>query len=345
MGETNDTALAVREQSDALAATETNTAALAASARAMVEARYIVAARNPRNPDVVRQRLLDACERPRFADAARYSKPVGGKPIEGPSIRFAEEALRCMTNLSVECPITYDDARRVVATVTVTDLEANVALSQDAKVEKTVERLYPDDRTILGKRTNSKGKDTYTVVATEDEVATKLQAAVSKVRRGLILQHLPADILEEAMDTAIQTAADRDAKDPTEARKAMLDSFHSLGVGADQIAAYLGHDTGHLDPAERAELRMVFTALREKVASWADVLSAKQQERGEEPAPKGKGKGKGAPAKNVLDKLRAKAKTKEKSAPKHDKPKEDAPLPEAEAEPAAERDPDDPDDY
>jgi hypothetical protein len=329
----NDTALAVRESTDVTAATETNTAALAASAKATVEARYLVAYSHPRNLDTVRHRLLDACRRPKFAESARYRKPVGNQSIEGPSVRFAEEAIRAMTNLSVDCPITYDDSRRVVATVTVTDLENNVALSQDTKVEKTVERLYPDDRQILGQRTNSRGKTTYTVVATEEEVATKLQAAVSKVRRGLILQHLPADILEEAMDQAIETVRDRDAKDPTAARKGLLDAFHAIGISADAVSAYLGHDPAQLDPAELSELRAVFTAIREKVASWPEVLRAKQQERGEAPEAAGKrakGNGKAGQAKSVLDKIRARGK-----APKSD-PANVAPPPASSPEAAPE---------
>ena len=47
-----------------LAVVETASTAIAAQAKAMVESRYIMAMRNPRNMDAVRQELLKECRRP-----------------------------------------------------------------------------------------------------------------------------------------------------------------------------------------------------------------------------------------------------------------------------------------
>ncbi len=84
---------------------ETAATSVAAAAKASIEAAYIMAMRRPRDIDQVRVRLLKACLRPGFAEAARYRRPVGreqnpdtgewGQKIaEGLSIRFAEEAFR-----------------------------------------------------------------------------------------------------------------------------------------------------------------------------------------------------------------------------------------------------------
>jgi hypothetical protein len=40
------------------------------------------------------------CDRPRFAEVARYSKPQGSTKVTGPSIRFVEAALRCLGNIA-----------------------------------------------------------------------------------------------------------------------------------------------------------------------------------------------------------------------------------------------------
>src|SRR5690606_30613711 len=103
-------------------------------------------------------------------EVARYHKPIG-QGIEGPSIRFAEAAIRCMTNILVEQAVTYDDATRRVVRVTVTDLESNTAYWRDVTIPKTIERSKAEaGRVIYSQRANSRGAITYTVSATDDEI-------------------------------------------------------------------------------------------------------------------------------------------------------------------------------
>lgn len=131
------------EFANELAAPDTASTAVAAQAKALVEARYIMAIRRPRDMDVVRERMLKECLRPSFAAVARYTKPIGrdrSKWPTGPSIRFAEAAVRNMTNITVETMTVYDDREKRIVRVTVTDLEANVPYSQDITIAKTIER-------------------------------------------------------------------------------------------------------------------------------------------------------------------------------------------------------------
>ncbi len=74
--------------------------ALAAKEIASVQARYVMAAARPRSWMEARTRILRECERPGFAEAAWYSKPIGaGKSVGGLSIRFAEAAARYAGNV------------------------------------------------------------------------------------------------------------------------------------------------------------------------------------------------------------------------------------------------------
>ncbi len=57
------------------------------------------------------------------------------------------------------------------------------------------------------------------VAATEDELATKQGAQVSKAMRNGLLRVLPGDILDEAMAEVGETVKNADAKDPAGARK------------------------------------------------------------------------------------------------------------------------------
>lgn len=258
---------------------ETASTAVAAQAQAAVQARYVMALRRPRDWDDVRVKLLKECARPGFAKTARYRKPVG-KGVEGPSIRFAEAALRCMTNVLPEVSAVYDDASKRIVRVAVTDLEANVTYSKDVVVEKTVERSsLKDGQEPIGVRVNSQGRKTYLVPATDDDLLNKENALVSKALRVLGLRLLPGDILEECMDQAIATVRDADAKDPDAARKRLADAFARLGVAPSALKEYIGHDLATCSPAELTELRAVWNALDEGTVTWADAMEHKRGER------------------------------------------------------------------
>lgn len=287
---------------------ETAQSAVAAQARAIIESRYIVAMQRPRDFDLVRDRILKECKRPRFADVARYLKPVG-KGIEGPSIRFAEMALRCMGNATADSAVIYEDTRKRIIRVTVTDLESNLPYSNDIMIDKTVERSkVRDGQTLVSTRTNSYGKTVYIVEATEDDLLNKQNALVSKALRTLILRILPGDILEEAMDQVIATQRDRDAKDPDEARKRLADAFSALGVKPSDLKQYLGHELAATSPAEMVELRAVYAAIRDGEATWKDTLEHKVKggTTGDEPK-----------ASTTKDKVAA-AKAKATKTPTHD---------------------------
>jgi len=255
---------------------ETASTAVAAQARASVEARYLVALKQPRSWDTVRVRVLEACKRPGFAEGARYSKPVGKKSVVGPSIRFAEESLRAMGNCYVESMVVFDDDERRIVRVTVTDLESNLSYPQDLLIAKTVERSsVREGQTVIDRRQNTKGQMVYIVEATEDDLLVKQAALTSKAIRTGALRLLPSDILEEAMEEVAVTLTNRDAKDPAGARKRLCDAFYTLGIAPDDLEDYVGHKLDQTTPAELTLLRAVYQALKDGEATWAEVLETK----------------------------------------------------------------------
>jgi len=260
--------------------TETASLATAASEETKIKAMYVYAERHPRDWMQVRAKLLDACKRPGFAASARYSKPVSGQPIEGPSVRFAEEALRSMGNVSPTTTVIYDDESKRIVRVAVTDLESNLHYAMDVSVEKTIERsALKGGQVPIGKRKNSYGKDVYILPATDDDVANKVNAAVSKALRNMALRVLPSDILEECMDACIHTQRSDAAQDPAAAAKKVADAFRSLRVMPEQLAEYLGHPVDQSSPAEIVDLRAVFQAIRDGETTWIATL----EERGKRP--------------------------------------------------------------
>jgi hypothetical protein len=165
--------------------------------------------------------------------------------------------------------VIYEDDKRRIVRVSVTDLETNLPYSSDLVIEKTVERSSIKEGVIpLSSRKNSYGKTVYLLPASEDEIANKVNAQVSKALRGHALRILPGDILEECMEECIKTLNNETAKDPDAERKRITDAFASLKVMPGQLAEYLGHAVDQCAPAEIVELRALFQAIRDGETTW-----------------------------------------------------------------------------
>jgi hypothetical protein len=272
-----------------MAGADMSPAAAAAAARARIEARVVLAMRNPRDEDKFRKKLLHDCKRPGFADVAMYRKPVGRKRnaqtgeweeafAEDFSIRFIEAALRHWKNVHTTAAITYEDDRKMLINVEVLDIENNIAHSRDMMLEKLVERReIKKGRTVRGVRENSYGDTVYLVDATADEFRNKFGAECSKLMRDNGKRLLPGDVLEECRRAVQETMADENAKDPDSARKKIFDRFGVLGISPDMLKAYLERPVESLNPRDLAELGVLYNGLRDGDIVWADVMRVKHE--------------------------------------------------------------------
>lgn len=281
--------------------------AAAAQSMAAVQARYALAVARPRDIDAVRVALLADCKRPGFAEVARYSKPVGGTAVEGPSIRFVEAALRAYRNVYREVTVLYDtDSQRCVR-VSVTDLEANITHSTEIVVGKTVERKrLRQGQQAMSERVNSYGQVVYRVEATDDDVAIKQAAMVSKAIRELGLRILPGDLVDEGQAACIQTKMAGVREDPERARKALVDAFVAIGVQPTDIARYLGHPIAQMSPREVVELRQIYASVRDGETTWSDILETKTGEIDEDEKQESK-KATGSRVARATERVRASA--------------------------------------
>jgi hypothetical protein len=248
--------------------------AAAEAAKARIQAAYIMAMQRPRSYDQSRIKILEACSRPAFAEKVEYRKPVGrGDAIVGPSIRFAELALREWGNISYENQVVYDDDLTRRINVVITDLETNTTFSASIQLAKTVERKNAVGREVVSERINSYGDKVYIVKATDDEIANKQAALVSKALRNEGLRLIPQDIIEEAIERARETVAAKDKRDPDAARKKLADAFAAIGVMPADIEAFLGHSLARCAQSEIQELRAMFSAIRDGEAKWSDYMT------------------------------------------------------------------------
>jgi hypothetical protein len=262
---------------------ESASSAVAAQARAMVESRYYMAMKNPRNWDQVRLDIIKECRRPSFADnkSAYYVKPIG-KGVEGLGIRFVEVALRCMKNVMVETTMTFEDELKEIHKVSVTDLEANITYPLDVRVSKTVERSKKSsDGSFLSVRKNSYGQDVYTVVGTDDDILNKRGALISKAVRTLGLRIIPGDLCDEAEQIIKHVRLDSAAKDPDSERRKIIDAFSEIGVDAVALTEYLGHPIAQCAAPQIVKLRGLYGAIRDGEATWQSVMQNKLEQSNE----------------------------------------------------------------
>ena len=278
-----------------MATSETASSAVAAQSRALIESRYVMAKKFPRNEEEVRQKLLKECLRPSFAAVAIYRKPVG-KGIEGPSIRFAETAIRLMKNIVIDTMTVYDDREKRIVRVMVTDLEANVPYSQDVTIEKTVERRsVKQGDEVIRSRLNKQGDTVHIIAGTDDDILNKQNALISKAIRTQGLRLVPGDLIDEAMEMIYATRQNADAADPDAARRKMFDAFGTQGVQVKDLQAWLGHNGDTLSAKELSDLRGLYAALKDGETTWREIMDAKGGD-----APKGDGSIKGKPLTEAL---------------------------------------------
>lgn len=260
------------EQAGGMPLGETTAGAAAEHAKALIQAKFIMAMNRPRNFDDVRTKLMGACRRPRFAEVARYNKPVG-RGVQGPSIRFADEAAKIMGNVDVSKMTIFEDDDKLVVHIIVIDLETNTSKGETVTIRKTVERKNRQGRDVLGERINSSGQTVHIVRATDDEVFNKEQLMCAKVRRNLELQLIPQDIIDECQDVCAQVKLDRTAKDPDGERKRLIDAFAEIGVKPSDLEKLIEHPLDAASAKEIQGLREVYVTIRDGEASWADYFS------------------------------------------------------------------------
>jgi hypothetical protein len=255
--------------------------AIAESKKAEIQASYIMAIKNPRSESMFRQKIIESCKNKYFANSSIWKKPVGGKTIEGFSVRFTEEALRLWGNTISDKSVIYEDDEKKVIRFTLLDLETNTKYCEDATITKTIERKNSKGYVVVGERKNSYGEDVFIVKATDDDIQNKEGAIASKKIRNLVLRIIPPYVKDEAREVILSTMAGQ-IKDPKELLKKLCDSFSSLRVSVAMIEKYLGHKIEDCTNDELVSLNQIYQTVKDGEASFHDYISEKKPKSAEE---------------------------------------------------------------
>lgn len=251
-----------------------NASTMVAQTREMAEAISMVqmAKAFPRDVVAARDRILNACARPKLAEVACYTYARGGQDVTGPSIRLAEALAQNWGNITFGIRELEQRNGESTCEAFAWDLETN---ARQTKVFQVPHIRY----TRAGAKPLADPRDIYELVANQG--ARRLRAC--------ILGIIPGDVVEEAVkqcDLTLKTKCDI----TPDRLKNMVEAFAAYGVSREQIEARIQRRLDAMTPAQFVGLMKIYNSLKDgmsKPADWFDAAPAAQDaEAGAEAAAK-----------------------------------------------------------
>jgi hypothetical protein len=236
-----------------------------------IKAQVVLARHFPRNIMQARAKILEECQRPRFAEIALYQYPRGKKKnsagqwvaniVAGPSIRLAEVMARSFTNMKFGIRVmSRRDGMSDVQTYA-WDMESNVIETRDFIVKH--ERKSGDK----------------TVKLTDDRDIYEMEANQGARRmRACILALIPKDIQDEAQEEVDKTTMNNlQGEAGVDRIKKMVDKFADLDVTQKMIEEKFGVKLKSLDIKHWAELGRIYNSLKDGIGNRNDYFGLKDE--------------------------------------------------------------------
>ena len=222
---------------------------------AEVQSAMAIAKRFPRDQNIAFTNILQACKRKSLAEKAMYSYPRGGQTVMGPSIRLAEVLAQNWGNMDFGL-LELDRSEGESSVMAYAwDLETNVKRT-------TVFQVAHKRDTRQGSRKLTDERDIYELVANMG--ARRLRACILNV--------IPGDIVEEAVNECNRTMSGRSNEPIKDRLRKMLNAFSSISVDAAMIERYLEHPLDNINEEELNNLRAIFTTIKDGQAKREDYF-------------------------------------------------------------------------
>lgn len=148
-----------------------------------------------------------------------YTLPRGGKTIQGPSVRLAEIAVSCYTNLRA--------GSRIIETVTRGENPHVVVQAVAFDLEKNVSVTIEKRRRIVGKKSKGGQID-------EDDINLASNACSAIAFRDAVFKVVPLALIKPVFEAARRVAVG-DARTLSDRRAKCFDTFAKMGVTKEAI--------------------------------------------------------------------------------------------------------------
>lgn len=216
----------------------------------------------PRDMIEVQAAVKNECMRKELALRAvyTYSRKGATEPITGPSIRLAEVLTRCMGNIDAGWRDLEQDAESVKCEAFAWDKERNSRHS----VTFTVSKFR---HTRSGDYLLTDPRDIYEKCANE----------AARRKRACILAVVPGDVVDSAVEQCRKTLEASVDVTP-EGIKKLLAAFKEFGVTRSDIEARIQRKMDSILPAQVADLRNVYNALKDGMGAKEDYFKVETVE-------------------------------------------------------------------
>lgn len=229
---------------------------------AEVQSAMVIAKRFPRDQIAAKNRIIQACQRIKLAEASMYSYPRGGQQVTGPSIRLAEAMAQNWGNLDFGIiELDQNNGHSSVMAYCV-DLETNTRQVKTFTVPHV-------RHTRNGSKALTDPRDIYEMVANQG--ARRL--------RSCILGIIPGDVKDSAIEQCEKTISTGSGEPLVDRVTKMVSAFADMGVTQEMMEKRLGHKIEVTNETEFVSLRKIFTSLRDgmsKREQWFEFEPAKQ---------------------------------------------------------------------
>ncbi len=243
-------------------------AGAAAGAIAQVQMQAMLAKQFPRNYELVRQKVWQACQDPEFAEKATYSFKRGPKQVSGPSVNLARELAKLYGNFRTGGYTVAEDERTRTVRCWAWDLEGNSQWEQDHTFSKVIQRRQEDGTTRW-------------IEPDAQQLIELHNREVAKGVRNCILALIPKSLVLDAQGWCKERLRKQTQENPDGTREKLIRAFGRVGVSAAELSAYLGKDLAAVtEEAELNALRGLFNRLNQERTPWKDILAEKAQEAG-----------------------------------------------------------------
>lgn len=231
-----------------------NAAAMVAQSREMAEAiaSMQMAKMCPRDIVVARDRILNACTRPKLAETACYTYVRGGTDVTGPSIRLAEMLAQNWGNMTFGIRELEQRNGESTCEAFAWDMETNARQTKVFQV-RHIRHTKQGDKVLTDPR------DIYELVANNG--ARRLRACILGV--------IPGDIVEEAVQACDQTLNTRFEVTP-ERIKTLTEKFAEYKVTTEQIEKRIQCRIQAMKPAQMASLGKIYNSLKDGMSKPED---------------------------------------------------------------------------
>lgn len=225
---------------------------------AQMQAQIYLAKKFPRNEIEAGNKIALACQRPLLAEKATYAYARGGAVISGASIRLAEAIAQNWGNIK----ISWKEIGRTK--------HDGIPASEIIASAWDMETGAYSERQVIVKHWRDTKKGGY-LLTDERDIREVCGNIASRVLRGCILQLIPSDIVEMALEQCEATLKTK-VKITPELLKSLLDKFAEFFVTKKQIEARIQRSYDAITPAQVVELGKVYTALKDGVAYVSDYF-------------------------------------------------------------------------